>query len=218
MHYWTSRFVIVNTVLLSVLEGCALWRLCVGAEIRYTWARTGPESMIVIVQNQQIRSRICVFALFRSLPNKMWSHVWKMLSQGFAFAVLWPFIPQFVCNCLFYWALYLSPIINIDLVVRHLMHPETQALWRQHCQAAFVTPRSPQQMYKVVFQRRVFDWLVCWLPWISVGWSPCGPSPQQASEMMFWPPDCCFIWCRSTMDKLASKGGTKWGQIICFYF
>uniref|UniRef100_H3CS39 Bifunctional apoptosis regulator n=1 Tax=Tetraodon nigroviridis TaxID=99883 RepID=H3CS39_TETNG len=97
VHYWTSRFVIVNTVLLSLLEGCALWRLWVGAEIR-------------------------------SLPNKMWSHVWKMLSQGFAFAVLWPFIPQFVCNCLFYWALYLSPIINIDLVVRHLMHPETQAL------------------------------------------------------------------------------------------
>lgn len=36
VHYWTSRFVIVNTVLLSVLEGCALWRLWVGAEIRYT--------------------------------------------------------------------------------------------------------------------------------------------------------------------------------------
>lgn len=121
VHYWTSRFVIVNTVLLSVLEGCALWRLWVGAEIRYT-------QVIVIVQNVLIRSRLCVFTLFRSLPNKIWSHVWKMLSQGFAFAVLWPFIPQFVCNCLFYWALYLSPIINIDLVVRNLMHPETQVL------------------------------------------------------------------------------------------
>uniref|UniRef100_A0A8C4IDY1 Bifunctional apoptosis regulator n=1 Tax=Dicentrarchus labrax TaxID=13489 RepID=A0A8C4IDY1_DICLA len=96
VHYWTSRFIIVNTMLLSVLEGCALWRL---------WTR----------------------ARIRSLPRKMWNHLWKMLSQGFAFALLWPFVPQFVCNCLFYWALYFSPIINIDLVVQQLMHPETQA-------------------------------------------------------------------------------------------
>lgn len=34
VHYWTSRFVIVNTMLLSVLEGCALWRLWVAAGIR----------------------------------------------------------------------------------------------------------------------------------------------------------------------------------------
>lgn len=96
VHYWTSRFIIVNAMLLSVLEGCALWRL---------WTR----------------------ASIRSLPHKMWNHLWKMLSQGFAFALLWPFVPQFVCNCLFYWALYFSPIINIDLVVQQLMHPETQA-------------------------------------------------------------------------------------------
>ncbi|KAM3623047.1 uncharacterized protein V6R79_006220 [Siganus canaliculatus] len=96
VHYWTSRFVIVNTMLLSVLEGCALWSL---------WTR----------------------ASLRSLPRKMWDHLWKMLSQGFAFALFWPFVPQFVCSCLFYWALYFSPIINIDLVVQQLMHPETQA-------------------------------------------------------------------------------------------
>ncbi|KAM3864615.1 bifunctional apoptosis regulator-like [Diretmus argenteus] len=97
VHYWTSRFIIVNAMLLSVLEGCTLWRL---------WTR----------------DRI------RTLPNRMWSHLWKILSQGFAFALLWPFVPQFVCNCLFYWALYFNPIINIDLVVQQLMHPETQAL------------------------------------------------------------------------------------------
>ncbi|KAG8014606.1 Bifunctional apoptosis regulator [Nibea albiflora] len=90
VHYWTSRFIIVNTMLLSVLEGCALWRLLTRATIR-------------------------------SLPQKMWSHLWKMLSQGFAFALLWPFVPQFVCNCLFYWALYFSPIVNIDLVVQQLI-------------------------------------------------------------------------------------------------
>uniref|UniRef100_A0A3Q4H0I3 Bifunctional apoptosis regulator n=1 Tax=Neolamprologus brichardi TaxID=32507 RepID=A0A3Q4H0I3_NEOBR len=97
VHYWTSRFIIVNAMLLSVLEGCALWRL---------WMR----------------------ARIRTLPQMMWSHLWKMLTQGFAFALLWPFVPQFVCNCLFYWALYFSPIINIDLVVQQLMHPETVAL------------------------------------------------------------------------------------------
>ncbi|XP_074539269.1 bifunctional apoptosis regulator-like [Halichoeres trimaculatus] len=97
VHYWTSRFIIINTMMLSVLEGCALWRL---------WTR----------------------AAIRTLPGKMWNHFWKMSCQGFAFVLLWPFIPQFVCNCLFYWALYLSPIINIDLVVQQLMHPETQAL------------------------------------------------------------------------------------------
>uniref|UniRef100_A0A672Y7S6 Bifunctional apoptosis regulator n=1 Tax=Sphaeramia orbicularis TaxID=375764 RepID=A0A672Y7S6_9TELE len=92
VHYWTSRFIIVNAMLLSVLEGCALWRL---------WTR--------------------------DTATKDTEPLWKMLSQGFAFALLWPFIPQFVCNCLFYWALYFSPIINIDLVVQQLMHPETQA-------------------------------------------------------------------------------------------
>uniref|UniRef100_A0A3Q3IAQ2 Bifunctional apoptosis regulator n=1 Tax=Monopterus albus TaxID=43700 RepID=A0A3Q3IAQ2_MONAL len=99
VHYWTSRFIIVNAMLLSVLEGCALWSLWRRTRIRYT-----------------------------ALPHKMWNHLWKMLSQGFAFALLWPFVPQFVCNCLFYWALYFSPIINIDLVVQQLMHRETQAL------------------------------------------------------------------------------------------
>lgn len=96
VHYWTSRFIIVNAMLLSVLEACSLWRLWTSVPIR-------------------------------TVPQKMWNHLWKMLSQGFAFALLWPFIPQFFCNCLFYWALYFSPIINIDLVVQQLMHPETQA-------------------------------------------------------------------------------------------
>ncbi|XP_012677967.1 bifunctional apoptosis regulator [Clupea harengus] len=95
VHYWTSRFVIVNAMLLSVLEGCAFWRI---------WSRSE----------------------IRTLPKKMWSHFWKMMSQGLAFILLWPMIPQFVCNCLFYWALYFNPIINIDLVVQQLRHPDTQ--------------------------------------------------------------------------------------------
>lgn len=66
--------------------------------------------------------------VFRNLPSQMWNHTWKMLSQGFAFALLWPLVPQFICNCFFYWALYFSPMINIYLVVKQLMHPETQAV------------------------------------------------------------------------------------------
>ncbi|KAJ8391843.1 hypothetical protein AAFF_G00084590 [Aldrovandia affinis] len=95
VHYWTSRFIIVNAMLLSVLEGCALWRL---------WAQSE----------------------MRTLPHRMWSHFWKVSTQGFAVAIFWPVIPQFVCNCLFYWALYFNPIINIDLVVQKVLRPETQ--------------------------------------------------------------------------------------------
>lgn len=95
VQYWTSHFIIVNAVLLSVLEGLALWRLWNRAEIR-------------------------------TLPRKMWNHLWTMLCHGFAFALVWPFVPQFVCNCFFYWALYVNPVVNIDLVVRQLIHPETQ--------------------------------------------------------------------------------------------
>uniref|UniRef100_A0A3B5MJM5 RING-type domain-containing protein n=1 Tax=Xiphophorus couchianus TaxID=32473 RepID=A0A3B5MJM5_9TELE len=90
VHYWTSRFIIVNAMLLTMLEAFSLWRL---------WT-TAP---------------------------KTWIHLCKMLYLGFAFALVWSFIPQFVCNCFFYWALYFSPIINIDLVVQQLMHPETRA-------------------------------------------------------------------------------------------
>lgn len=43
--------------------------------------------------------------------------------------MFWPLIPQFVCNCLFYWALYFNPIINIDLVVKEVRRLETQVLW-----------------------------------------------------------------------------------------
>ncbi|XP_037546302.1 bifunctional apoptosis regulator [Nematolebias whitei] len=92
VHYWTSRFIIVNTMLLSGLDGFFLWR---------------------------------TIANIRTMPQKMWTHLCKMLFQGFAFALLWPFVPQFVCNCLFNWALYISPIINFDLVLQQLLHFET---------------------------------------------------------------------------------------------
>lgn len=96
VHYWTSRFIIVNAMLLSVLEGCFLYRL---------WSRSE----------------------IRSFPGRVWGHLWRVLPQGVALALLWPVIPHFICNCLFYWALYFNPIINIDLVVQQLLHPDTHA-------------------------------------------------------------------------------------------
>ncbi|XP_036420555.1 bifunctional apoptosis regulator-like isoform X1 [Colossoma macropomum] len=94
VHYWTSRFVIVNAMLLSVLEGCSFWRV---------WSR----------------------GEIRTLPKRMFGHLWKMLTHSLAFMLFWPLVPQFVCNCLFYWALYFNPIINIDMVVQQLMHTHT---------------------------------------------------------------------------------------------
>ena len=40
VHYWTSRFLIVNAMLLSVLEGCSLYRVWTRALIRYTHTHT----------------------------------------------------------------------------------------------------------------------------------------------------------------------------------
>ncbi|KAG9477090.1 hypothetical protein GDO78_002471 [Eleutherodactylus coqui] len=97
VHYWTSRFIIVNAMLLSVLELFSFWRL---------WSTSQ----------------------LRSVPRLIWGHFWKMSTQGLFVAIFWPVIPQFVCNCLFYWALYFNPIINIDLVVKKIRRLETQAI------------------------------------------------------------------------------------------
>ncbi|KAB1263723.1 Bifunctional apoptosis regulator [Camelus dromedarius] len=97
VHYWTSRFLIVNAMLLSVLELFSFWRI---------WSRSE----------------------LKTVPQRMWSHFWKVSTQGLFVAMFWPLIPQFICNCLFYWALYFNPIINIDLVVKEVRRLETQVL------------------------------------------------------------------------------------------
>ena len=70
----------------------------------------------------------CFSSFCRTVPQRMWSHFWKVSTQGLFVAMFWPLIPQFVCNCLFYWALYFNPIINIDLVVKEVRRLETQVL------------------------------------------------------------------------------------------
>lgn len=55
VHYWTSRFLIINAMLLSVLELFSFWRI---------WSRSE----------------------LRTVPQRMWSHFWKVSTQG----LLWP--------------------------------------------------------------------------------------------------------------------------------
>ncbi|KAE8579792.1 hypothetical protein XENTR_v10024184 [Xenopus tropicalis] len=97
LHYWTSRFIIVNAMLLTVLESFSFWNL---------WSRRE----------------------LKNLPQLMWRHFWNMSTHGIFVAIFWPVIPQFVCNCFFYWALYFNPIINIDLVVKEIRRLETQVV------------------------------------------------------------------------------------------
>lgn len=81
----------------------------------------------VIIRNSITIPPLRCFSSFpRTVPQRMWSHFWKVSTQGLFVAMFWPLIPQFVCNCLFYWALYFNPIINIDLVVKEVRRLETQ--------------------------------------------------------------------------------------------
>lgn len=88
VHYWTSRIVILNASLLSVLEITFIWRL---------WSR----------------------GEIMTLPNRMWHHLKKTMSQWLIFVLLWPIIPQFICNWEFYIGLYFSPIFNIVVLSKN---------------------------------------------------------------------------------------------------
>ncbi|CAJ0919259.1 unnamed protein product [Ranitomeya imitator] len=123
VHYWTSRFIIVNAMLLTVLELFSFWRLWSNSQLRVLLVASSITPMVLcppIIGSEK--------KILRSFPRHMWGHFWKMSTQGLFVAIFWPVIPQFVCNCLFYWALYFNPIINIDLVVKKFRRLETQAV------------------------------------------------------------------------------------------
>ncbi|KAM8842552.1 bifunctional apoptosis regulator-like isoform 2-T2 [Synchiropus picturatus] len=113
---------------------CLLLPYMLIAEFAWSWLSVQYWTSHFIVVNAALLSVLEGFALWRlwnraeirTLPRKMWNHSWSMILQGLAFALIWPFVPQFVCNCFFYWALYCSPVVNIDRVVRQLIYPETQ--------------------------------------------------------------------------------------------
>ncbi|XP_072552790.1 bifunctional apoptosis regulator-like [Salminus brasiliensis] len=52
-------------------------------------------------------------------------HVLNTASGWLSWIILWPLIPQFVCDCLFYWALYFVPVVNtftlIQLMCPHIL-------------------------------------------------------------------------------------------------
>uniref|UniRef100_A0A452EK92 Bifunctional apoptosis regulator n=1 Tax=Capra hircus TaxID=9925 RepID=A0A452EK92_CAPHI len=149
VHYWTSRFLIVNAMLLSVLELFSFWRIWSRSELNScVWGPSTPPGRDDSLGTLKERDASLPIALakapgsrafarmdpgflaspIRTVPQRMWSHFWKVSTQGLFVAMFWPLIPQFVCNCLFYWALYFNPIINIDLVVKEVRRLETQVL------------------------------------------------------------------------------------------
>ncbi|XP_077979598.1 bifunctional apoptosis regulator-like [Glandiceps talaboti] len=55
----------------------------------------------------------------RSIPRAIRRHVLAMLGTAIL-VFLWPVIPFFICDALFYWALYLSPIMNLEKLYKVL--------------------------------------------------------------------------------------------------
>ncbi|EHB11777.1 Bifunctional apoptosis regulator [Heterocephalus glaber] len=90
VHYWTSRRFLIVNAMLL--------------------------SVLELFSFWRIWSR----SELKTVPQRLWSHFWKVSTQELFVAMFWPLIPQFVCNCLFYWALYFNPIINIDLIVKEI--------------------------------------------------------------------------------------------------
>ncbi|XP_061687096.1 bifunctional apoptosis regulator-like [Syngnathoides biaculeatus] len=105
------------------------------AEFAWDWLSVHDWTSCIVIVHAVLLSmleccslwKLWTTARIRTLPSMMWNYVWSMLYQGLAFALMWPLMPQLVCNCLFYWALYISPLINVDLLVQQLRHPQTPA-------------------------------------------------------------------------------------------
>ncbi|XP_076874934.1 bifunctional apoptosis regulator-like [Brachyhypopomus gauderio] len=62
----------------------------------------------------------------RKVPAMVLCHTLGMAYMGFGGILLWQLLPQFVCDCLFYWALYCNPVINTCNLIRilfpHIYH------------------------------------------------------------------------------------------------
>ncbi|XP_070580002.1 bifunctional apoptosis regulator-like [Ptychodera flava] len=55
----------------------------------------------------------------RSIPAALRRHVLAMLGTAIL-VILWPVIPFFICDGMFYWALYLSPFMNLEKLYKIL--------------------------------------------------------------------------------------------------
>ncbi|KAA0721651.1 Bifunctional apoptosis regulator RING finger protein 47 [Triplophysa tibetana] len=68
--------------------------------------------------------RLCSRGEIMTLPNRIWLHVKMIMSQWFVFVLLWPLIPHFICNFVFYVELYLNPICNIVMLGKILLYSD----------------------------------------------------------------------------------------------
>lgn len=123
VHYWTSRIVILNAFLLSLLEICCVWRLWSRGELMYKHNTDTQYTLYHIIQKREFFwSNLCV--IFRTLPNRIWLHVKMIMSQWFVFVLLWPLLPHFICNFVFYVELYFNPICNIVRLGKILLYSD----------------------------------------------------------------------------------------------
>uniref|UniRef100_A0A8C1LMV2 Bifunctional apoptosis regulator n=1 Tax=Cyprinus carpio TaxID=7962 RepID=A0A8C1LMV2_CYPCA len=62
----------------------------------------------------------------RTLPQRVWQEVLRVIMEESLFVLLWSMIPLFFCNCLFYYNLFICPFNTAALVKRTLLQTDTQ--------------------------------------------------------------------------------------------
>uniref|UniRef100_A0A8C1YPU4 Bifunctional apoptosis regulator n=1 Tax=Cyprinus carpio TaxID=7962 RepID=A0A8C1YPU4_CYPCA len=62
----------------------------------------------------------------RTLPQRVWQEVLRVIMEESLFVLLWSLIPLFFCNCLFYYNLFICPFNTAALVKRTLLQSDTQ--------------------------------------------------------------------------------------------
>ncbi|XP_056624900.1 bifunctional apoptosis regulator-like [Triplophysa dalaica] len=123
VHYWISWIYILNAFLLSLLEICCVWRLWSRGELMYKHNTDTQYTLYHIIQKREFFwPNLCV--IFRTLPNRIWLHVKMIMSQWFVFVLLWPLLPHFICNFVFYVELYFNPICNIVTLGKILLYSD----------------------------------------------------------------------------------------------
>ncbi|XP_073697827.1 bifunctional apoptosis regulator-like [Garra rufa] len=61
----------------------------------------------------------------RTLPKCVWQELLSVLMKESVFVLLWPMVPLFFCNFLFYFNLYVCPFYSAALVKRTLLQTHT---------------------------------------------------------------------------------------------
>ncbi|KAL4240977.1 hypothetical protein ACF0H5_001759 [Mactra antiquata] len=86
IHYWTSRFILINCCIMTLLE---------------------VNSVVTSMREEHIRS------LYPVIKKTLKGYVSILM-----FTIIWPIIPSFICDCVFYVALYFAPFQAGDQLYR----------------------------------------------------------------------------------------------------